>query len=206
MFFYFLAAFVLWAMGHSLTASARLKAWVSDWVGQKRYEAYYRLGYNVWALVSLLPVLYAAMLLPHDVLWSVPRPWSWLMLIGVGLGGGGAIYSLYQTDVWSFLGIRQVVSHWLGRDEAPSAPQLTETLVVSGLYAYVRHPLYTFSMMVLWLNPQMTRSSLLLTAVFTLYFFIGSLFEERRLAQRFGAAYRDYQTRVPRFLPRLKFT
>ena len=34
------------------------------------------------------------------------------------------------------------------------------------------------------------------------YFFIGSIFEERKLVREFGDAYRAYQQRVPRLLPR----
>jgi protein-S-isoprenylcysteine O-methyltransferase Ste14 len=35
-----------------------------------------------------------------------------------------------------------------------------------------------------------------------IYFFIGSIFEERKLVREFGAAYRAYQQRVPRLMPR----
>jgi protein-S-isoprenylcysteine O-methyltransferase Ste14 len=34
-----------------------------------------------------------------------------------------------------------------------------------------------------------------------LYFYVGTFFEERRMVRTFGQEYRDYQRRVPRFLP-----
>jgi protein-S-isoprenylcysteine O-methyltransferase Ste14 len=37
--------------------------------------------------------------------------------------------------------------------------------------------------------------------VFTLYFYFGSIHEEKRLLAEFGVAYRDYQQRVPRLIP-----
>ncbi len=41
-----------------------------------------------------------------------------------------------------------------------------------------------------------------LTQSCNVYFFVGSIFEERKLVREFGAAYRAYQQRVPRLLPR----
>ena len=34
-----------------------------------------------------------------------------------------------------------------------------------------------------------------------LYFYVGTFFEERRMVETFGEEYRNYQKRVPRFLP-----
>jgi protein-S-isoprenylcysteine O-methyltransferase Ste14 len=48
----------------------------------------------------------------------------------------------------------------------------------------------------------MTLNRLALVAGVHVYFWIGSIFEERKLVREFGDAYRDYQHRVPRLLPR----
>jgi protein-S-isoprenylcysteine O-methyltransferase Ste14 len=34
-----------------------------------------------------------------------------------------------------------------------------------------------------------------------LYFYVGTFFEERRMVHMFGEEYRNYQRRIPRFLP-----
>jgi protein-S-isoprenylcysteine O-methyltransferase Ste14 len=47
----------------------------------------------------------------------------------------------------------------------------------------------------------MTTNLLITYLLFTLYFYLGSIFEERRLLAEFGDAYQDYQRRVPRFIP-----
>jgi protein-S-isoprenylcysteine O-methyltransferase Ste14 len=47
----------------------------------------------------------------------------------------------------------------------------------------------------------MTTNLLTTYLLFTLYFYFGSVFEERRLLAEFGEAYQDYQRRVPRFIP-----
>jgi protein-S-isoprenylcysteine O-methyltransferase Ste14 len=48
----------------------------------------------------------------------------------------------------------------------------------------------------------MTTSTLALFFGLTLYIYIGSIFEERRLIAEFGEAYREYQRSVPRLIPR----
>jgi protein-S-isoprenylcysteine O-methyltransferase Ste14 len=73
---------------------------------------------------------------------------------------------------------------------------------VRGFYCYVRHPIYSFSLLLLWLTPAMTVNLLTVYVLTTLYFYVGSLHEERRLLAEFGEAYRDYQQQVPRLIPR----
>ena len=45
---------------------------------------------------------------------------------------------------------------------------------------------------------------LVLFLLFTLYFWLGSIHEESRLVAEFGEAYKEYQTLVPRLIPRLR--
>ena len=47
----------------------------------------------------------------------------------------------------------------------------------------------------------MTPNLLTLNIGVTLYFWIGSIFEERKLVREFGDAYRAHQARVPRLFP-----
>ncbi|MFN7037866.1 MAG: methyltransferase family protein, partial [Bellilinea sp.] len=72
-----------------------------------------------------------------------------------------------------------------------------------GLYRWVRHPLYTCSLLFLWLMPVMSWNLLALNLGVTLYFIIGSRFEEDKLLDEFGEAYAEYRRRTPAFLPRL---
>jgi protein-S-isoprenylcysteine O-methyltransferase Ste14 len=74
--------------------------------------------------------------------------------------------------------------------------------VTSGLYRWVRHPLYTLGLAFLWLTPVMTTSLLAFNVGMSVYAVIGSIFEERRLLAEFGTAYLEYRRRVPRLLPR----
>jgi len=82
-------------------------------------------------------------------------------------------------------------------------------LVVSGLYNYVRNPMYVGVLLVimghfLWFGFW----GLLIYAVvvFIAFHSFVTFYEEPNLKKRFGAAYEDYLKRVPRWIPRLKST
>jgi protein-S-isoprenylcysteine O-methyltransferase Ste14 len=189
-----LLAALAWGLLHSLLAT---------WGAKKRLlrrftphsHRWYRLLYNLAAGLTLLPVLALVALLPDRLLYTVPLPWAGLFV----LGQVGAIVALavglLQTGVWSFLGLRQLVHP---SREAPAE------LVTSGLYRYVRHPLYTAGLALIWLTPVMTLNVLALDLAFTAYIIVGARYEERKLQREFGQPYTDYCARTPMLIPRLQ--
>lgn len=190
--------FLLWAVFHSITAARPFKTWVRRRVGRRAYAGFYRLFYNFLALVTFLPVLYVLWAhVPATRLWTVPFPFSLLFLLVQGAGLVGLLVSLLQTDVLSFIGLRQAMRYLSGAAD----PDPPSTFVRSGAYAFVRHPLYLFSMLFIWFAPIMTLNSLLFDVIATIYFYLGAIHEERRLAAEFGDAYRQYQEEVPAFIP-----
>ena len=195
---WFFISFILWAVIHSVTAAPAAKTAFRQRFGERAYQGLYRLLYNFISLLTFLPILHIIWSqIPPITLWSIPYPWRFatlaiqlLALIGLGL-------SLLQTDIWSFVGLRQAARYWRG-DAEPAVP---EQFVATGTYRWVRHPLYFFSLLILWLNPVMTLSVLLFNILATLYFWIGSIYEEKRLLAAFGEEYEAYQRAVPRMLP-----
>ncbi|MFM8320244.1 MAG: methyltransferase family protein [Chloroflexota bacterium] len=188
-----LGAMLVYGVVHSWLAWPQAKGLAQRLFGAGSLR-WYRLAYNLFAALSLLPVLYLAAALPDEPLYRVPQPWSLAMLAVQGLAGLGLLAAVLQTGALSFVGLAQLFQ---GGDPAPGR------LVESGLYRWMRHPIYTTGMAFLWFTPLMTRNLLLLYAGFSLYFLIGAWFEERKLLREFGQAYRDYQRRVGMFLPRL---
>ncbi len=194
----FIISFIIWALLHSITASRRSKAKVRGWIGEQAYEGWYRLFYNVFSFVTILPVFYILWTqVPNTVLWQIPEPFNYGAVGLQLLGLVGLAISLWQTDIWEFVGLRQAWRYLQGEAEMTLPPKL----VTSGTYAWVRHPLYFFSMLLLWFNPVMTLNSLLFNLLATGYFWAGSRVEERRLADYFGETYEAYRQRVPGLLP-----
>jgi protein-S-isoprenylcysteine O-methyltransferase Ste14 len=142
---------------------------------------------------TLLPILGIPALLPSAALYSFPQPWTGIALFLQFLALLTILFGLLQTGMLGFLGIDQLIV---------SDPSASPQLQVGGLYGWVRHPLYTAGLAFIWLTPMMTTSTLALFFGLTLYIYIGSVFEERRLIAEFGEAYREYQRSVPRLIPR----
>lgn len=194
----FIASFIVWSVLHSVTAARRSKRWVRRQVGDAVYEGLYRLGYNIFAFVTFLPVLYLlAFAVPATAVWRVPAPVDGLFWLIRIVGVVGLVVAFLQTDVWDFVGVRQAWRYWRGTETAVSSARL----VTDGLYRWVRHPLYLFSMLAIWFAPTMSLNGLIFNSLATVYFWVGSSYEERRLTADFGDEYRAYKQRVPRLFP-----
>jgi protein-S-isoprenylcysteine O-methyltransferase Ste14 len=184
--FFILLSLALWGVIHSILASHFAKD-----VFKTRF---YRLGYNIFSVVSFAPILYLLVILEDQALYQVLAPWSYVMQGGQVLSALLLLIAVLQTDTLSFVGLRQ-----LFEEEKPGQ------LVTRGLYTLIRHPLYLFSMLFLWLSPSMSVNSLVFNFGVTLYFIIGAYFEERKLLRDFGEAYAEYKKKTPFLIPGLKF-
>ena len=87
---------------------------------------------------------------------------------------------------------------------APIAP--TENLVVTGLYRYVRNPMYVAVVVVILGQAVLFGDWRLIVYAMLVWlgfhaFVVG--YEEPTLARRFGTRYDDFRANVPRWIPRL---
>ncbi|MBL8102286.1 MAG: isoprenylcysteine carboxylmethyltransferase family protein [Anaerolineales bacterium] len=189
--FILLLALAIWGVVHSFLASHmakdlfRLRAGGMD---------IYRLAYNLFAGISFLPVLYLMSTLPDQPVYQIPVPWSYFMLGGQVFAGLMLLAAFLQTDSLSFVGLRQLFEK-----------EKTGTLVTRGLYRVVRHPLYTFGLLFIWLSSSVSQNSLTVYIGATLYTLIGAYFEEQKLLRDFGEAYAEYKRKTPMLIPVLIF-
>jgi protein-S-isoprenylcysteine O-methyltransferase Ste14 len=193
-FLIILLAVALYGLVHSLLASLELKAWANQRFGEYAVRGY-RLFYNLFAVISLFPVLALVALLPDRTLYRIPFPWALLTLAGQGLALAALALGLLQTGAASFLGIDGLFQ---------PTPRRESAMVVGGLYRWVRHPLYTAGLAFIWLIPVMTANLLALNIGLTVYILVGIYFEERKLLREYGSAYAEYQRRTPMLVPGLK--
>lgn len=112
---------------------------------------------------------------------------------------GLAVALLGQAVRVGTIGLEYIIRG--GRDRRVYA----ETLVTDGIYAHVRNPMYVGNLLII-LGVCITANSwgVLAAAVplFSMAYLAITVAEEEYLAREFGAGYRDYAARVPRFLPR----
>jgi protein-S-isoprenylcysteine O-methyltransferase Ste14 len=123
---------------------------------------------------------------------SEPR-WQ-VMIAGVGIVAG--LVPLFESAV-RFIRVGKGTL-------VPAAP--TEHLVVSGLYRYVRNPMYVGVTMSLAAEAVLFRSfdlaEELAIAIVAIQLFV-VLYEERTLRKRYGEEFAEYKRNVPRWLPRV---
>ncbi len=96
-----------------------------------------------------------------------------------------------------FVGLKPSV-HPVGT-QAPSTPKL----ITTGIYSRVRHPAYLFTVGSWLLTPIMGLDRLLFAGGMVAYLFIGIRFEEKKLLEKFGDAYRLYREKTPMLIPKL---
>lgn len=145
---------------------------------------------------SLYAALSGMLLLALSLAWQPlsGAPWwngsVWISCLALaGAVGMSAINLAY--DHTGLFGLRQA---W------ESTPP-EDRLLITGPYRYVRHPLMTCLLLMLWGHAVMTPTLALLAGGLSAYIVLGLWFEERDLLRRFGTAYEEYRRRVPALVP-----
>ncbi len=184
-------AWTAYAAIHSMLAALGVKHWVARrWPGAMPA---YRMAFNLLAVVLLLPPLWLTHAWRGPLLWRWDGPWAWLAN-GLALAAvAGFLWSLRYYDTRIFSGTAQ----WRARD---AGVEEREPLHLSPLHRYVRHPWYALALVILWTR-DMDQARLLGTVCISLYLWLGSLLEERKLLQFHGEAYARYRGRVPGLIP-----
>lgn len=187
---FWLILFILaWGVVHSWLASLGVKDAVCRHLGDAASRLY-RLAYNGFSALSLAPILLLMRAVPDHLLYTIRPSWLYLTVAVQAAAGLCLAAAILQTDALAFIGLRQLA----GLSERSE-------LVTSGFYRYLRHPMYFFGLVILWLIPQMTVNLLVVSAAFTLYLLVGAWFEERKLLRVYGSAYEAYKARTPMMIP-----
>lgn len=191
---FFLLHFALFAFFHSLLASEPFKVAVfSRFPALKRV---YRLLFNLIAVVWT-PLLVFSVPKTGLLLWKIPWPWTLVPFVLMLWSAVEALRAVFTLNAGEFLGLAQLKRKNLDDLDAATHAKLS----TGGWYGRVRHPLYFFSMVFLISKPSMSVEHAVLTLLAGVYFYIGALREEKRLASQFGSAFSEWKSEVPMFIP-----
>jgi protein-S-isoprenylcysteine O-methyltransferase Ste14 len=126
-------------------------------------------------------------------------------------------FSWHQLVSWFFLvvcivplvfGIRALVSRGKPGAQREAEPQLlafekTSSLVTTGIYHYIRHPLYSSLLFLTWgiFFKALSWPGVLLALAATLFLIATARADEAECIRFFGQTYQDYMKQTKRFVP-----
>jgi protein-S-isoprenylcysteine O-methyltransferase Ste14 len=117
---------------------------------------------------------------------------SWILLI----------YCIYPVTAGAIL-IKKRGKPDKKRDESLFTFEKTTELIDTGIFRYIRHPLYSSLLFLTWgiYLKQATLYMLIFAALSTVFLFITAIMEEKEDISFFGDQYKDYMKRTKRFIP-----
>ena len=173
------ALFTIFALHHSVFARAGVRAWVARRVPPHRERAVY-----VW-IASLLFIGVCALWRPvGGVLWDVGGAPRVALLVMQALGAYLTLRSAAVIGVWQLAGIQ------------PADAATTGEFTTAGPYGWVRHPIYSGWLLLVFAVAAMTGTRLTFAVVSSVYLLLAIPFEERSLRTAAGGAYDAYMRKV----------
>ncbi|MCX8106873.1 MAG: isoprenylcysteine carboxylmethyltransferase family protein [Ignavibacterium album] len=197
-----LALLGFWGFVHSFLASLKVKEFFKKQFGKA--ISFYRLCYNLFSIVTLY-LIWEYSPHPSTKIYQLNPPFDFLVLIPQMLSLLGIIWCFRFISSKEFLGLAQI-ERFLNKEYSEEELDEKMTFRIEGPYKYSRHPIYFFSIVFLLFRAEMDLFYLTVLIVFIAYFYIGSVYEEKKLVTIFGDDYREYQKKVPRIFPVKLFT
>ncbi|SFU08437.1 Protein-S-isoprenylcysteine O-methyltransferase Ste14 [Algoriphagus locisalis] len=174
---------------HTLLASSKLKRILEvKWGGGFKW---YRLIYTTLSTLLFLGIIILALLVPKTSLFLKSGLTDYLGYMLAGFGTIIATKSSRNYSLKRFLGFSSAVNE-------------EEQLVTTGLYAKVRHPLYS-GLVLIFMGYFLfagTISALIHLVCLLVYLPFGIYFEEKNLVEKFGEDYKNYREEVPALIPK----
>jgi protein-S-isoprenylcysteine O-methyltransferase Ste14 len=183
----------LWCCLHSVLISRSVIGRMRGLLGAN--YSYYRISYNIFSLLTVIPIILYQLGLQEKIIFTWPWPWSLvkiaMYLVAFILFCGG--YRAY--DIQYLLGIRQL------QERQEYKIQKISGFITSGILKYVRHPWYSAAIIIVWAFGPISDVAIISKIILTAYIIIGTFLEEKKLMHEIGAPYREYRKRVPMFIP-----
>lgn len=181
---------MLFFVQHSGMVRQSFRSWLAQIIPRTYHPAVYAIASGL-ALVTLVVLWQAS----PTALFAIHGQLSWLPRVFSLLAIAGCLWGMLALGGFDAFGRPPIASLLHGQRLKPPC------FVVRGPYRWVRHPLYFFSLLLIWATPDMTSDRLLFNVLWTSWIVLGSYLEERDLVAEFGERYRAYQQTVPMLLP-----
>ncbi len=159
------------------------------------YFRFYRLIYNLVAIVTIIPVISFGDSIEGSLIFQWEGYLLILQILLLAISIFLFIAGAKHYDIFQFLGIRQI---WTGKSH--SVITKGGELKTDGILSVTRHPWYLAAILLIW-SREFDLSVLITNIILTLYLIIGTLLEEQKLFYEYGESYRKYQKKVSMLIP-----
>jgi len=183
-----------WCFLHSFLISDPVVGWWRRRLGRR--FAWYRLGYVLFSLLTLVPAVFFQFSVPQHLLFSWRGGFQILRILMLALAGALFWAGARAYDMKWFLGVAQVSRSSSGEVEDKPG------LAMDGVLRWVRHPWYSGGILFLWAVDDITTVGLAAKVVLSAYLVVGASLEERKLLRLHGESYEAYRQQTPMFIPR----
>lgn len=185
--FFWILYFVL----HSVLASTKWKMLMQRLL--KTNYKYYRLCYSLFATAALILIILYAISIDSYMLWHASFIEKFIAIIM--MVAGISFMLRFAKKLFFYLSGADVLMH----------KQLPRQLLQSDFYSYVRHPLYSATLVLMWGFFLFIPSTVNLISCIgiTIYTIAGSYFEEKKLIAEFGESYILYRMKTPMLIPNI---
>lgn len=191
--------FSSFALSHSFLAHFDVKKKITEQIGEK--IAFYRLFYNISSIIIFVAI-YAVSPKPNVLIYDLVFPYDIIIFGFQVLAIIGFFWTSSFIDLKEFLGLTQIKRYYEGKYKIDELDE-HQTLIIEGPFKFTRHPIYFFSILILGFRPTMDLFYLIFFTCAVIYFYVGSIYEEKNLVKRFGDDYINYKSKVPRMIPNL---
>ena len=185
----------LWCSIHSAMISLTVVKYLKNRFGE--YYKYYRIFYNLVAVITLIPLVLYSKTLNGSVLFVWEGYLIFIRIILAVVAAALFISGSLKYDMLNLLGIRQIKS-----GKSPSILSEKEVVDETGILGVIRHPWYLGAIIFIWIACRtMYLSTLIVNIILTIYIIIGTILEERKLIIELGDSYRKYMSKVSMLFP-----
>lgn len=165
-------------------------------VPQQRFER--------WLWVVCVPLLIVWVLMPG---LAVKRRHDWLIIPEFALHDPLIFWARWIAAAGATISLLAVISCWLRMGQSwriAVMPGQKTALVTDGFYAYIRHPIYAFNMLLVLCSMVVvpTIPMVLVATPLLVFMIVKARREEQFMREVHGQIYIDYCKRTGRFFPR----
>jgi protein-S-isoprenylcysteine O-methyltransferase Ste14 len=181
---------VQFSVFHSVFAGESCKRFMQFFM-KKKYK-YYRVLFSIFAIINFSFIISYHFTIHNTMLWKTSLPE--IVIASAGMTTGGFIMAYFTIKFFFDLSGADIFLQ----------TKKSQALIVTSLYRFVRHPLYTATLLFIWsiFFWQPALSNLISCICITIYTIAGIYFEEKKLIKNFGDSYIQYRNRTPMLIPK----